>query len=107
MASGSIELRGHITGRSSIGRRGLVIETAAGLHPNFSGCITLELANCGEVPVAVVPGMRICQVFFHELAGASTSSSTNFGGRRRPTFGPYTLDAFVAKAAKASGPDGS
>jgi dCTP deaminase len=98
-------LGGHITGRSSIGRRGLVIETAAGLHPNFSGCITLELANCGEVPVAVVPGMRICQVFFHELTGGSASSSTTFGGRRRPTFGPYTLDAFVEKAAKASAPN--
>jgi dCTP deaminase len=95
-------LGGHITGRSSDGRRGLIIETAAGLHPNFSGCITLELSNCGEVPVAVVPGMRICQVFFHQLVGPSSTTRTLFGGRRRPTFGPYRLDPFVSKAAEAS-----
>jgi dCTP deaminase len=34
-------LGGYITGRSSLGRRGLIIETAAGLHPCFSGCIAL------------------------------------------------------------------
>ena len=101
------DLGGHITGRSSIGRRGLVIETAAGLHPNFSGCITLELANCGEVPVAVIPGMRICQVFFHKLIGPSPEAVSTFGGRRRPTFGPYSLDPFVAKAAAASNPNNS
>jgi dCTP deaminase len=95
-------LGGHITGRSSVGRRGLIIETAAGLHPNFSGCITLELSNCGEVPVAVVPGMRICQVFFHQLVGSTADARTMFGGRRRPTFGPYRLDPFVSKAAEAS-----
>lgn len=89
---------GHITGKSSVGRRGLVIETAAGLHPLFSGCITLELSNCGEVPVALVPGMPICQVFFHELSGAEGDSKTTFGGRRRPTFGPYNLDTFVERA---------
>jgi dCTP deaminase len=98
------DLGGHITGRSSIGRRGLVIETAAGLHPNFSGCITLELANCGEVPVAVVPGMRICQVFFHSLSGGSKESSSNFSGQRRPTFGAYHLDPFVANAKQAANP---
>jgi dCTP deaminase len=95
-------LGGHITGRSSVGRRGLIIETAAGLHPNFSGCITLELSNCGEVPVAVVPGMRICQVFFHQLVGSTEGARTMFGGRRRPTFGPYKLDPFVSKAAESS-----
>jgi dCTP deaminase len=53
------QIGGLITGKSTIGRRGLVIETAAGLHPGFSGCITLELSNCGEVPIALVPGMKI------------------------------------------------
>lgn len=89
---------GYITGKSTIGRRGLVIETAAGLHPEFSGCITLELSNCGEIPIAVVPGMQICQVFFHALHGASTDGHTSFGGRRKPTFGPYRLDSFVERA---------
>lgn len=42
---------GYVTGKSSWGRRGLVIETAPGVHPGFSGCLTLELANIGEVPM--------------------------------------------------------
>lgn len=58
---------GYVTGKSSLGRHGLVIETAAGLHPGFSGCLTLELANVGEVPVAISPGMRICQIFLHRI----------------------------------------
>lgn len=69
-------LGGFITGKSTIGRRGLIIETAAGLHPCFSGCITLELANSGEVPIALVPGMRICQVFFHKLTAASPQAAS-------------------------------
>lgn len=91
-------LGGYITGKSTIGRRGLIIETAAGLHPNFSGCITLELANCGEVPIALVPGMEICQVFFHTLEGGASKGSTKVGGRRKPTFGPYKLDALTKKS---------
>jgi dCTP deaminase len=85
-------LGGMITGKSTVGRRGLVIETAAGLHPGFSGCITLELANCGEVPIALAPGMRICQIFFHEVVGGARENRTSVGGRRKPTFGPYKMD---------------
>src|SRR5260370_5914306 len=31
----------HVTGKSSWGRRGLILETAAGIHPGFSGCLAL------------------------------------------------------------------
>jgi dCTP deaminase len=44
-------MSGYVTGKSSLGRHGLIIETAAGIHPSFSGCLTLELANVGEVPL--------------------------------------------------------
>ena len=93
-------LGGFITGKSTIGRRGLVIETAAGLHPCFSGCITLELANCGEVPISLSPGMSICQVFFHKLDGPAPDAKTHLGGRRKPSFGPYKLDRLLENAAK-------
>ena len=33
------DLSGYVTGKSSWGRRGLVIETAAGIHPGFTGCL--------------------------------------------------------------------
>jgi dCTP deaminase len=91
-------LGGYITGRSSLGRRGLIIETAAGLHPCFSGCIALEISNCGEVPIALIPGMRICQVFFFRLTCRSPDNETSFGGRRRPTFGDYKPDLIVERS---------
>lgn len=95
-------LGGYITGRSLLGRRGLIIETAAGLHPCFSGCITLEIANCGEVPIALVPGMRICQIFFHKVSRRSPENETSFGGRRRPTFGDYKPDVLIERAMSAT-----
>jgi deoxycytidine triphosphate deaminase len=91
-------LGGYITGKSSMGRTGLIIETAAGLHPCFSGCIALEISNCGEVPIALIPGMRICQVFFHRVSRRSPHHTTSFGGRRRPTFGNYKPDDIVARS---------
>jgi dCTP deaminase len=60
---------GYVMGKSSRGRRGLVIETAPGVHPGFSGCLTLELANVGEIPIELTPGARICQLFAHVLEG--------------------------------------
>ena len=51
------DLSGYVTGKSSLGRHGLVIETAAGIHPHFAGCLTLELANIGEIPLEIFPGM--------------------------------------------------
>jgi dCTP deaminase len=60
------DLAGFVTGKSSWGRRGLIIETAAGIHPGFCGCLTLEIGNVGPVPIPLIPGMKICQVFFRE-----------------------------------------
>lgn len=92
---------GYITGKSSLGRRGLVIETAFGIQPLFSGCLALEIYNCGEVPIAITPGMRICQVFFHELNGDTQElPGARFKGRRKPIFGPYEVDFRVSKAGQ-------
>lgn len=78
-------ISGYVTGKSSLGRHGLVIETAAGLHPHFSGCLTLELANVGEVPLAISPGMKICQIFLHEVEASGASDPGTFSGQRKPT----------------------
>ncbi|UES37642.1 dCTP deaminase [Roseibium aggregatum] len=95
-------LGAYVIGKSSLGRRGLIIETAAGIHPGFSGCLTLELYNCGEIPIVISPGMRICQLFFHEIVGGVEAPNSKFGGRRRPTFGGFEPDDFV-KRNHASG----
>jgi len=91
----------YVTGKSSWGRRGLVIETAPGVHPGFSGCLTLELANVGEVPLELVPGIRICQLFIHSLEGRGDSSGRGrFVGRRQPAVGQIETDEFVERLKK-------
>ncbi len=80
-------LGGYVVGKSTWGRRGLVVETAAGIHPGFNGCLTLELANVGEVPIKIRPGMRICQVFVHPIEGGTLLSAGPLTGRRRPGLG--------------------
>ena len=52
-------LAAYVIGKSSWGRRGLIIATATGVHPGFKGCLTLELSNVGELPIAIKPGMEI------------------------------------------------
>jgi dCTP deaminase len=93
-------LGGYVTGKSSWGRRGLVIETASGIHPGFSGCLTLELANMGEVPIALIPGRRICQIFLHSTSGGEGVHGGQFLGRRRPTLGELTMDPVVESLRK-------
>lgn len=57
------------------GRRELIIETAAGLLPGFSGCLALERSNVGEVPIALLPGMRICQIFLYHVSESHRAKS--------------------------------
>jgi dCTP deaminase len=64
-----------LDGRSSMGRRGLVIHATAGwVDPGFEGHITLELANLGVMPLALYPGMRIGRLVFHRVAESSAYS---------------------------------
>ena len=94
-------LSGYVQGRSSWGRRGLVIATAVGVHSGFSGCLTLELSNLGEVPIAIYPGMTICQLFIHEVKTKSQiSDSTIFFGKSKPILGSISLDTIAKKLAK-------
>ena len=54
-----------VEGRSSLGRLGIIVHSTAGfVDPGFSGTITLEISNLNRLPVALYPGMRICQLAF-------------------------------------------
>lgn len=90
-------LSGYVTGKSSLGRHGLVIEAAAGVHPRFSGCLTLELANTGEVPLQLFPGMVICQLFLHPTTFKPVLKESRFAGRRKPVLGSPRPDKTFAK----------
>ncbi len=57
-----------VEGRSSLGRLGIIIHSTAGfVDPGFSGTITLEISNLNRLPVALYPGMRICQLAFEMM----------------------------------------
>jgi len=64
-------LQGVVTARSSWAREGLSIATATLINPGYKGVITLELANLGEIPIRLYPGLRIAQIAFHELNKAA------------------------------------
>jgi dCTP deaminase len=94
------DLSAYVTGKSSWGRRGLIIETAAGIHPGFTGCLTLEFANVGSAPIALQPGMPICQVFFHRVARSEAATVTQFVGYRKPALGNIERDDVVDALAR-------
>lgn len=88
-----IDLSGYVVGKSSWSRRGLIIETAAGIHPGFTGCLTLELANVGSTPVELSPGMQVCQIFFHNVETDNGAAAvTQFVGFRKPGLGTVERD---------------
>ncbi|MDC0574741.1 dCTP deaminase [Pirellulaceae bacterium] len=61
-----------IEGRSSIGRLGLFVHVTAGFGDvGFKGYWTLEMF--AVQPVRIYPGVQICQIFYHELAGDITN----------------------------------
>lgn len=87
----------YVSGKSALGRRGLIIETAMGIHPGFSGCVTLEIANLGEIPIALRPGMKICQVYFHKTqTHRETVTPSLLAGHRRPVLGEIKSDYILA-----------
>jgi len=97
------DLAAYVIGRSSWGRHGLIIATATGVHPGFTGCLTLELSNVGEVPITIKPGTTVCQIFIHQVLGSITEGSvdrSSFIGRRKPTLGMIKLDDTAKKLAE-------
>jgi deoxycytidine triphosphate deaminase len=93
-------LSAFVTGKSKWGRRGLIIETAPGIHPGFCGCLTLELGNVGRIPVPLIPGIEICQIFFENAEGDSTLAESQFELNRRPVLGDIRIDRVVEDLRK-------
>lgn len=90
-----------VTGKSSWGRRGLIIETAPGVHPGFSGCLALEVTNVGEIPIALWPGVEICQLALQRLdTNQERTPMTQFRGYRYPVVTLPTPDQFALNLRK-------
>lgn len=80
-----------LDGKSSIGRLFVKVHETAGYgDPGFDGQYTLEVTV--QHPIRLYPGMRICQIRFHTIAGEV--------GKTYDKVGHYTQEA--AKGAVAS-----
>jgi dCTP deaminase len=65
-----------IEGRSSIGRLGLFVHVTAGFGDvGFCGYWTLEMFAIQ--PIRIYPGVPICQIFYHQIAGDITEYASN------------------------------
>ena len=68
-----------LEGRSSLARIGIIVHSTADLFdPGWIGTPTLELANLGNIPVKLYPGMRICAFTFAKL---SSSVNVNYSSK--------------------------
>jgi len=62
------DLVARVEGRSSLGRLGIIVHSTAGfIDAGFEGTITLEITNINRMPVALYPGMRVCQLAFEKM----------------------------------------
>jgi dCTP deaminase len=82
---------GFVLSRSGYGRAGLLIATATYVHPGWHGCLTLELENLGDVPIALWPGSRVGQLVLFRADKVTTPKlkSVPVG----PIFGSLAEDA--------------
>ena len=63
------DLCGLLHGRSSLGRKGIMVHsTAALIDAGFRGKIVLELFNAGTAAVKLEVGERICAISFEQLS---------------------------------------
>lgn len=63
-------ISGRLEGRSRFARFGLAVHVTAGfMHPGISNHQVLEIVNLGHAPLALYPGIRICQFIFEKCSG--------------------------------------
>ena len=86
------DIAGRLEGKSSLGRLGLLTHSTAGfIDPGFSGHITLELSNVANLPVKLLPGMKIGQLCLIKLSSpaehpyGSAVYASRYQGQRGPT----------------------
>ena len=66
---------GEVLTKSSIARTFIVVETAPWIHPEYRGCLTLEIANVSNTPVLLYPGRPIGQLVLLHVARDHDSSA--------------------------------
>lgn len=84
---------GSVTARSTWAREGLSIATATLIEPSYEGIVTLELANLGEIPIAIYPGISLAQIAFFLVSGdTGRPEKSQFTLSFEPTQGQVAKD---------------
>lgn len=102
------DLVARVEGRSSLGRLGIIVHSTAGfIDAGFEGTITLEITNINRMPVALYPGMRVCQLAFEEMSSPAEvpyhmKSSSKYQGQSLPEESRLTVDPEFRAPLKAS-----
>jgi len=94
-----LDLEGQVEGRSSWARLGLQIATATHIEPGFTGVVTLELSNVGNIPLELYPGFRIAQLVLRQTASVVTNPYGNHKKYRFP-IGPQFSRLYADADAK-------
>lgn len=95
-----------VEGRSSLGRLGIIVHSTAGfIDAGFEGTITLEITNINRMPVALYPGMRVCQLAFEEMSSPAEvpynkKASSKYQGQTLPEESRLTIDPEFDKLTK-------
>ena len=72
-------LCGWVQGRSTLARVGLMVHiTANFIHPGSVGKQVLEMTNAGPMPLAIHPGIAICQIILEETKGQASYRGSFF-----------------------------
>jgi dCTP deaminase len=66
------DVSGQVLTKSSVARTFILVETAPWIHPQYRGCLTLEIANVSNTPVLLYPGRLICQLILMHVATNET-----------------------------------
>lgn len=80
------DLRGILSGRSSMGREGVIVHsTATIIDPGYAGPITFELSTNGNLPVVLYPRQRIASIEFEGVTGELETKESRFGDIEDPS----------------------
>ncbi len=95
------DVSGQVLTKSSVARTFIVVETAPWIHPQYRGCLTLEIANVSNTPVLLYPGRPICQLVLLKVSPFKEGAKPRRRGKRKASaenissgyFGPVYPEA--------------
>lgn len=80
------DIAAQLTGRSSIGRQGIIVHKTAGwIDPSFTGQLTLELMNMSNQKRTLEVGSRVAQLVFFQLDRPSSGYNGKYQGQSGAT----------------------